>query len=198
MLQRINDLWESRDQEEWRRALADYWEMPSVRRNLDVERFMDRLDPEKIRSTDSETWCIFLRLYFQWKFKGSYLGRRLADLESNEPERLLRIRGLLFTSGPANIRKAVERAGYIKGLGSAGASGLLAVLFPKSFGTVDQFVLKSLRELPTLPERAKLMRMNPKNLTDDDAVLLIKILRAKAEQLNEMFHTEEWSPGRST
>ncbi len=198
MSKSIGELWESHDEEEWRRALASYWEAPTVRRNLELEEFIDKLDPEVIRRADSETWCAFLRAYFQWKFRGTYVGRRLADLESIEPERLFRMKDLISTSDFGNVRRAIERAQYIKGLGPAGASGLLAVLFPKSFGTVDQFVVKALREVPSLPEKAKLARMNPQNLTDDDAVLLIGILRRKAKQLNELFHTEEWTPGRST
>jgi len=192
--QSISELWESHDEVEWRRALPSYWEAPTVRRNLELEKFIDKLDSEVIRKADSETWRAFLRAYFQWKFRGTYVGRRLADLESIEPERLFRIKDLIFTSDPANIRRAIERAEYIKGLGPADASGLLAVLFPKSFGTVDQFVVKALLEVPSLPEEAKLVKMKPQNLTDDDAVLLIGILRRKAKQLNELFHTEEWTP----
>jgi hypothetical protein len=191
---RISELWGSQDEEKWRRALAAYWESSSVKKNLKVETFIDELDSEVVRRADSEGWRAFLRVYFHWKFPGIYLNRRLADLERNEPERLFLIKDLLFTSDPANVRKAVERARYIKGLGPAGASGLLAVLFPRSFGTADQFVVKGLLEVPSLPERAKLVRMNPKNLTDDDAVLLIEIMRRKAKQLNELFRTEEWTP----
>ncbi len=36
--------------------------------------------------------------------------------------------------------------------------------------------------------------MNPQNPTDDDAVLLVQIMRRKALQLNELFHTKEWTP----
>jgi hypothetical protein len=70
----------------------------------------------------------------------------------------------------------------------------LAVLFRKWFGTVDRFVVEALAEVPSLPERQKLLRMKPKSLTDDDAVVLIDILRKKAAQLNELFHTDEWTP----
>ncbi len=64
MLQRINELWASRDEEEWRRALASYWEMPSVRRNIEREQFVDTLDSEVMRNADSEGWRAFLRVYF--------------------------------------------------------------------------------------------------------------------------------------
>jgi hypothetical protein len=140
----ISELWESSDEKKWRDALSSYWENPSVRKNLEVEEFMAKLNSEGIRRSDSKGWGAFLRVYFYWKFKDSYLGTRLADLESNQPERLFSVKKLLFESDPKNIRKALERAGYIKGLGPAGASGLLSVLFPKWFGTVDRFVVNAL------------------------------------------------------
>jgi len=49
----------------------------------------------------------------------------------------------------------------IHGLGIAGASGLLTLMYPDQFGTVDQFVVKALREVEGLPQRAALERMNP-------------------------------------
>jgi hypothetical protein len=177
-----------------RPRLASYWEMDSVRRNLAREQYIETLDSEAIRKADSEGWRAFLRIYFDWKFRGNYLPQRLADLESNEPERLLRIRGLLFDSDFTNIRRTLERARYIKGLGPAGASGLLAVLFPTWFGTVDKFVVTALRQAPTLPERGRLAKMNPSSLTDDDAVLLVEIMRRKVLQLNALFRTKEWTP----
>lgn len=190
----ISQLWESRNEDDWRRALASYWDNPSVRTNFTIEEFMNKLDAEAIRRSDVEGWLTFLREYFHWKFTGTYLGQRLADLESNEPERLFRVKELLFASDLSNIRRALERARYIKGLGPAGASGLLAILFPQWFGTVDRFVVQSLLEIQELPERHKLLRMAPKSLTDDDAVALIGILQQKASQLNGLFRTNEWTP----
>jgi hypothetical protein len=133
-------------------------------------------------------------VYFHWKFNGTYLESRIANLESNRPEQLLRVKELIFASDFSNPKRALERAGYIKGLGPAGASGLLAVLFPRQFGTVDRFVVHSLLEVKGLHQRHRLLRMAPKNLTEDDAGALIGILREKASQLNTMFQTTEWTP----
>ena len=173
------DLWKSNDAQEWHRTLASYWQMDPVRRNLAREQYIEALDPEAIRKADEEGWRAFLRIYFDWKYTGNYLPQRLEDLESNEPERLLSIKGLLFDSDFTNIRRTLERARYIKGLGTAGASGLLAVLFPEWFGTVDKFVVEALRQVPTLPERERIKKMKPKNLTDDHAVLLVDTIAGK-------------------
>ena len=51
----------------------------------------------------------------------------------------------------------------IHGLGTAGVSGLLAVLFPEHYGTIDQFVVYALRKLE-LPEQSVLEKMNPEKM----------------------------------
>jgi hypothetical protein len=50
MSQSINELWESRDEEAWRRALASYWEISSVRRHLNLKEFIETLDSGAIRN----------------------------------------------------------------------------------------------------------------------------------------------------
>src|ERR1700756_4956281 len=110
--QTVSELWESADEKKWREALASYWENPSVRKNLEIEEFMDKLDSELVRQADSEQWRAFLNIYFRWKFTGTYLGQRLADLASNEPERLFRIKDLLFAPDSIDIRKGIERVRY--------------------------------------------------------------------------------------
>jgi hypothetical protein len=37
---------------------------------------MDKLDPEIIRKSNSEGWHGFLRVYFNWKFKGRAVAGR--------------------------------------------------------------------------------------------------------------------------
>jgi len=102
----------------------------------------------------------------------------------------------LFAFDHANIREGLQTAKSIKGLGWAGASGLLSLLFPRWFGTVDQFVVRNLNEIGSLPdkERQQLGAMNPENLTLRDAILLTQIMRRKAEEINALFGTDEWSP----
>lgn len=91
------------------------------------------------------------------------------------------------------MREGLLAAMAVKGLGPAGASGLLALLFPASFGTAYQFVVKSLRNVPTLPERDTVRRMKPETFTVAEAVLLIEIMSAKAHSLNQAFATTTWT-----
>ncbi|MFW6027899.1 MAG: hypothetical protein ACOC91_03740, partial [bacterium] len=81
-----------------------------------------------------------------------------------------------------------------RGLGTAGASGLLALMYPRKFGTVDQFAVKALRQVNGLPEAAALARMTPESLSIRDGVLIIGILRRKAADNNRMFKSNAWTP----
>jgi hypothetical protein len=79
-------------------------------------------------------------------------------------------------------------------LGTAGASGLLAVLFPSQFGTVDQFAVKALAKIPELPERDLIGAMNPESLKLNDGTILIRIMRRKAVELNRVSSLVKWTP----
>jgi hypothetical protein len=67
-------------------------------------------------------------------------------------------------------------------------------MYPAEFGTVDQFVVKALRDVQELPEAEALARMNPEQLTTNDGVLLIGIMRRKAAENNQQFATTAWTP----
>ena len=78
-------------------------------------------------------------------------------------------------------------------VGIAGAAGLLAVLFPHAFGTVDQFAVLALQGVKELPESGAVAAMDVTNITLKDAVVLIAIMRRKAEENTAMLHTK-WTP----
>ena len=79
-------------------------------------------------------------------------------------------------------------------MGIAGASGLLSLLFPKYFGTVDQFVVKRLLEISNLPELNLIKKINPEVISLNEGVLLIEIMWNKAEELNKKFNSYNWTP----
>jgi hypothetical protein len=199
----IGDLWQSRDQLEWCTALDAYWTIPSVKKNRAVEEELDGLDPNEIKAFDAREWYDFLKnKYYPWKF-AEYLSLRLLDLRRYEQENrlgeLLSIKQSLFTIDLTNIREGLVTAKRIHGLGWIAASGLLAVLFPASFGTVDQMVIKALCEIKSLPERDEVLEMKARldaelELKRSHAELLIEIMRRKATELNNAFGTHDWTP----
>jgi hypothetical protein len=116
----------------------------------------------------------------------------------NSTDHLRCVRNRLFAIDPSDIasglRTVMRSSGGIKGLGSAGASGLLAVLLPAHFGTVDQFAVKALATITALPEHAAILDMNPQSIKVGEAVTLINIMRAKADENNRAFGTRYWTP----
>ena len=71
---------------------------------------------------------------------------------------------------------------------------MLAALFPRYFGTVDQFAVKALTKMPELAESQLIAAMNPESLKLDQGTVLIRIMRRKAEELNRAFSTTDWTP----
>jgi len=195
----IADLWHSSEAEAWERALQRYWQFVQPR-NLELERALDALDVNRLRSLNTQGWYDFLHdEYFRWKYTApnryatttiqlrKYLGGgELDELES--------LRQQLLNLDCSDVRRGLTTAKKIRGLGTAGASGLLSLMYPEHFATVDQFVVKALRLVPGLPEANALTRMNPENLSVSDGALLIGILTRKAKENNQSFGTTAWTP----
>ncbi len=182
----ICELWFSNDAAEWNAALHRYWDAASVSRNVALEQSMERLDRERIRQMSPDEWFEFLHdEYFRWKYTAanryatttSFL-RRKGGTQVGRQE-LHQIRANILDINPANIRAAIDIT-KLPGLGTAGVSGLLSLLYPEAFGTVDQFVVKALREVLNLQEASAIARMNPEGLTSRDGEILIKIMRRQS------------------
>jgi len=56
---------------------------------------------------------------------------------------------------------------------------LLAVLFPASFGTVDQFAVKALAKISGTARAALIASMNPESLKLNEGTILMRIMRRK-------------------
>lgn len=195
----ISDLWCSSDQKAWEQALQDYWRFVQPR-NLELERALDALDLKRLQSLSPKGWYDFLHdEYFRWKYTAP---NRYATttiqlrkyLDGDALEELNSLRQQIINLDRNDVRKGLITAKKIRGLGTAGASGLLSLLYPDHFATVDQFVVKALRQVSNLPEANAISKMNPLNLSISDGVLLIGILSRKAKENNSMFRTLAWTP----
>lgn len=195
----VRQMWTGNDPDLWRQGLDRYWTFvkPS---HIALEREIDRLDAETVKAMDMHQWYTFLlEKYFRWKYTApnryGSTTKLLRTYESNDG--LLTLHGIkdrLFGFDKSDIRQGLSLACSIKGLGTAGASGLLAILFPKQFGTVDQFAVKALAEIPELPERKLVQAMHPETLKLNDGVVLIRIMRRKTGELNSINSTDFWTP----
>jgi hypothetical protein len=195
----VRELWNTLDPECWKRALSRYWTFVKTS-NLDLERELDQLDVGAVRRMSPEEWYRFLsEKYFRWKYTApnryASTTKILMNYEHNNtlPE-LHGIKTRLFAMDKNHVEQCLAVACSIKGIGTAGASGLLAILFPAYFGTVDQFAVKALIQVRELPERWLIQRIDPDAIKANEGAGLIRIMRRKAAQLNEAFGTIEWSP----
>ena len=196
----INKLWYSNDESLWDKALASYFSSGLIKKdNVTLEREIHNLDPVTIKDMSTEQFYDWLyNVYFVWKYTAA---NRLATTRKSlsrykfekSMHELEQIHFNLFTFDINDINEGLKIANSIHGLGIAGASGLLAVLYPRYFGTVDQFVVKALRKIDSLPEKDLVIKMNPDNLTIKDGILLIKIMKYKAEELNSIFNSNKWT-----
>ena len=197
----INTLWHNGSKAMWEAALAAYWDHFNETQ-YKLEKQMESIDASDVGSLSVYEFYDFLyQLYFPWKFTNKlFLSRNRSHLEKylldNNIEYLSAIQTHLFSLNFEDIRECLTVAGRIRGLGTAGSSGLLAILFPAYFGTVDQFVVYSLLKVEGMAEHDIVSRMNPQALTLNNGVTLTKIMRNKANELNNRFHTDFWTPRR--
>jgi len=185
----------------WNEGLRRYWDFvkPS---HMHLEEELDQLDSQTVQSMNAEEWYKFLmEKYFRWKFTAPNRYATTTKMlktycDSERLALLFKIKERLFSFDRDDIENGLTIATSIKGLGTAGASGLLAVLFPQHFGTVDQFAVKALAMIPELPEIELIRAMNPLSLKVRDAVVLISVMRRKARELNGFLLTQIWTPRR--
>lgn len=195
----INNLWNYGSEVAWQEALKHYYDLLNAEAQ-ELDSYMENLDANDIAQLSvSEFYDFLYDRYFVWKYTAK---NRLATtrkslrryVEENKLSELADIQRRLFLADHSNIGKCLSIATEIRGLGPAGASGLLSILFPEDFGTVDQFVVKALKQVDGLLYAAELAKMKPESLSIENGVLLIKILREQAKKLNINFDTDFWTP----
>ncbi len=117
----------------------------------------------------------------------------------------MKIRDELLSVDASNTGAGLRIACKVGGLGPAGASGLLALMYPQDFGTVDVFLLAALSNVRSLAEADEICRLEARRmraadrrssfaLSQGDAVMLIEVMRRQAAALNSRFSTDQWTP----
>lgn len=195
----INLLWNCNDENKWKVALK-YYDVFLKPHQVDIERRMNTIDVSKVKGFSTKEFYTFLYdEYFVWKYTAknrlATTRKSLMKYESNDDFKdLEKIKEAIFELNHDDIEKNLKNVQKIRGLGIAGASGLLSILFPNDFGTVDQFAIKALLNVKSLKEYGNLKKMNPENIKAKDAAFVIDIFRRKADELNGMFNTDFWTP----
>ena len=195
----IHDLWHSDNEDEWKSELKVYKTIiPAKAQPLNEE--MSKITVETIKSMSPEEWFNFLlEKYYRWKFSSARLYKfQIRWLKKYKEEHKLKelyeIKNKIVAIDKHETERLLKATSDIKGLNTAGASGLLSLLYPDHFGTVDQFVVKALWEIKSAPELKGVHDIKPEDITTSEGVSLIKIMQKKAEDLNKLFKTNLWTP----
>lgn len=195
----MDSLWNEPSSDLWEMALKLYWSYVKPI-NLDLEKEMDCFHISSISEMDQTQWYEFLlNKYFKWKYTApNRYGSTTKHLRNSVEQRglsyLYKIKQKLLNFDLNDIEEGLQIATGISGLGAPGASGLLSILYPSHFGTIDQFAVKALLQVSNMPCEDKIKRMNPNALKIQDGVLLISIMRLKAKELNSLFSIAAWTP----
>lgn len=197
----VNYLWHNGSEKDWLAALDEYSKHIRISKQRQIDKEFLNLKSSDIRQMKPNEFYLFLKeKYFVWKYT-SYLPKRLKELSFHQTDSGLVVLGQIhkelfneFDNGKDDILRLIKIAQQIHGLGSAGASGLITIIFPEKFGTVDQYVVKALLKLHNFPFHNELLMMEPENLCAEDARIIIDIYRKKAEELNKKFNSDFWTP----
>ncbi len=192
-------LWYEGAEKDWQKALDAYYDFLRPEQ-IDIENYIENIDVEMVKNLDANGFYDFLHdKYFVWKYTAkNRLATTTMNLEKyiiNDELHILKdIQTRIFDAPKSDVGECLKIACEIRGLGTAGASGLLAILFPKDFGTVDKFVVKRLQEINHPLYADDLNCMNPDNLKIKDGIILVNIMKEKAAELNQKFNTDFWTP----
>ncbi len=195
------ELWNCKDPKEWDYCESELYDAAVKSENRNVERELEKpgLRERIARMTTAQFYDFLRDEYYKWKFtsKPLLIGNTNAlskHVKDGTMERVERVRQRLINRGDdtkgASIRMIMAEHGGIHGLAVAGASGLLALVYPEEFGTVDRKVTEALQQIG-LPE---VMKANPKKISIEEAETMIEVMRVKALELNRMFRTNKWRP----
>lgn len=208
----IRDLWCNGTESQWLSALDRYHDYITRSEIAALDAEIDPLDREEVARWDAQQWFDFLHnKYFPWKYTArNRLATTRASLAKHKNraggmEDLLRIKRDLLELNLDDVDRCLSLAIEIGGLGVAGASGLLSLLYPEHFGTVDEFLILALSKIGDLPEANKLQDMAKRieaskksnssfSISVDAGVMLEQILRRKAHENNENFGFSFWVP----
>lgn len=208
----IRDLWSSGTEKQWMSALDRYHDYITRSEIAALDAKIDPLDREEVGRWDAQQWFDFLyNKYFAWKYTApNRLATTRASLakHKNKPggmDDLFRIKECLLNLNLDDIERCLSLAKEIGGLGVAGASGLLSLLYPDEYGTVDEFLILAVSEVGELPEIDKLQEMACRieaskkskssfSISVSAGVMLEHILRKKAHKNNEAFGSSFWTP----
>lgn len=190
-------IWDSKDLDVWEKALATA--LNDNGRDFNIETKLSNLNIDYISNMNVEEFYTFLYdHYFVWKYTAKNrlktTRNSLEKYRNNQMDELQQIKSKLFSFELTDTELGLYYATKIYGLGVAGASGLLALLYPSYFGTVDDMVVRALEKTEEYANDKIIKKMNKQSLKIQDGVYLINIYKKKSAELNNLFGSYNWKP----
>jgi len=208
----INKLWLSEDEKLWKSILNDSWSRVKPG-NFGLEKELYTIHRRVKKFKDIDNWYLFiLDKYLPWKYTAANRLARIKSLFKEEykvvkaKKRLDLIIKSMFDeilTNPNNIKRCLKEPMKIKGIGIAGASGIISIFFPMHFGVIDQFVAKNVVRIKEFEKDPIVMNLKRKinkaenkdfYLSLTEGVFLIEIMRKKSKELNKKLKTKFWTP----
>lgn len=197
----IKTLWDSGNREDWESAVSKYYNAVKPN-NIEVEQKLNAMTTDEFKQMSGQEFYRFLvGDYSSWKYTDN---RRKATVRHNiedfhqkfTDDEFKKIIDASFLIDKGDIFLHFANMTRITGIGTAGASGVLSLIFPEYFGTMDRFLVENLKKIYDGQSYCgkKLISMKSDSLTNYDAIILTQILREKARQLNEKFDTSDFTP----
>lgn len=202
----LNELWDYGTADQWNEAVDNYVYVDSAHRNIKLERDMNNSITllSRFEKMNAELLYDFiLDEFIVWKYTAP--NRKATTVKyykkkhAKSKQSLIPIRDNIiniYKCCPDDTRNLLKEAMKIGGIGVAGGSGLLSLLFPSKYGTVDYFIVERLKEIKSYPEiiQKNIKKINSKNISIRATEFLENLYREKADSLNKKFETSEWTP----
>lgn len=193
-------IWENNNHQEWESIEQQYIDRIKEG-NRELEKELEKFEINNLWGWSTEEFKAFLHdKYFVWKYTApnrlTTTRNKLNDITKTELSFILKAIKIvdedlsnMMEYDKYEIKVGLSLISMIPGLGVAGASGLLSILFPQYYGTVDQFVVKALKDADVVTNV-----MYPESLSIKDAIHLEEIMYNKAMVLNKKNNTNYWTP----
>lgn len=208
------DLWESQDPDVWERCLKAYWDVRSVRNNLATEQEIDIVARHRqtLFDADASAWYRFLYdKYCPWKLASQAMcfpehQRKFRERYAANLDELDEVKRQIVRADKTDVPRCLKIITCVEGFGIPTGSGLLAVLFPEHFGTIDKLILRAFLSIPSVNTRYHLDEWTrnddqyfSKGSKSDSrryelSSILIGLFVEKAAENNRLFGTSLWTP----
>ena len=196
----IKSVWNSDEKIMWEKALENY-QTAVKSNNTGVAEKLCAMSTDDFGAMSGQDFYRFLvGDYARWKYTDGRIRNHVQSAieefhQTHTDHEIKRVLDGILAINPDDIYLHLANITRINGIGVAGASGILALILPQYFGTVDRFTVENLQKV--YDENSfygkKLHNMDPQSLSIYDAMTVIQIYREKAEKLNRTLG-DGWTP----